>query len=618
MSEVIKVKYVGKDHAFWNDLQEKFKAIYPKLNIEFDREYGKGKEIYSDIFFNISEQKPDLVYLDFSLDPVDCLYLGKLIVRENSLKHIAVVGLLDQLAKEDLIYKSIFTGVPFIHIKGGDFFPKVYHSLFLAHPKETRPPHFATAKVDEYLEFNEILRIGYLGEKKMHVEGDVDFQIDDLIYLKQSIFTNLQLPCSYFTVKGKTSENLYYDYRYAYDVEFMFKEEPGFIPPEQLALQTEGEEVDEETLEISEEEKVKHEELKQIIKDRVKKFVTQNYEEDAHSKSTKIMVIDRKLSIYNQAEVRLEKLPYSFRTQIHLKNFGAELPRFQPNLIAYSIDEISDVKKELKEFISEAEEKFAKDQEAQDKAVKEALSNINDQFNFQRLVNEVKKNENYEPFIIIFNDKKRNSATWQTNLGYKKIIALSNPLDINFIINIAKKFQLTQEAQEKELLLKKIDALKKKNHKKFARLKPSDLREKKVFFSKSDQRSWAFYKRKFLVKEINEVEVVFETEEDLKMNTTFFLETNVKFFLTTVEMDPASKWSREKNHYRALIHVIGESELAKLRQFINSFFFKEKREKEKKEKEAFMKKNQEVIEKKAQAELEKQEQLKLANESGEE
>lgn len=616
--DIIKIKYIGKDLAFWGDLKDKYNQIYPKLEFEFQRNYGAGKELIGHIFLDICNNKPDIIYLDFSIDPIDCLYLGKLIIRENSLKHIPIVGLLDLLAGEELIFKSIFTGVPFLHIKGGDFFTKVFDPLWLARPKDTRPPQFATAKVNEHFELKEILRIGYLTEKTLHVEGNVDLNIDDLVFLDQSIFNSSQLPSSYFNIIGKGIDNLYYDYRYRYDMEFMFKDEPGFIPPEQLALMEDPvaaskdnqaqsgvpDPVDEQPP-ISDEMLKEHEEIKEIIKSRVKKFVLENYSEEINSKSTKILVIDRYLQIYGQSEKRLESLPYSFRTQTHLKNFGSELPRFQPNIIVYRIDDLKDIKQQLKteEEEAQAEKKFTKDEQDEfDQKVKDVLGNVNDQFNFQRLVSEIKKIEDYEPFIIIFGDKERNSKTWQQNLGYKKIIALSNELDLKFILNIAQKFQLTYQQQEQALLNKKIEALKQKNPAKFGRLKPADLKEKKVFFKKSDKRSWAFYSHSVIIKEINEAEMFFESMEDIPMLSTFFLDKPIKFFITVVEMDPANKWSKEKNIYRGLIHVIGESELAKLRQFINSFFFKDKAEKERKEKEDFMRKNQEVINKRKEAE----------------
>ncbi len=616
MKDIIKVKYIGKDEAFWGDLQGKFVAMYPKMEFAFDRKYGAGKEIYGDIFLEILETKPDLIYVDFSLDPVDCLYLAKLIIRENSLKHIPIVGLVDLLAGEEQIFKGIFTGIPFLHIKGGDFFTKVYDSLYLARPKDTRPPNFATGKVDEPFIMNEILRVGYLTEKSLHVEGDVNLDIDELISLKQSIFNENQVPSSYFTVTKKGIENLYYDYSYSYDLDFQFKEEPGFIPPDQLGerepskleaekndTSSEGEEAETGVIDdnpvVSDEDLEKHQELLDTIKNRVKKFVNDNFTADANSKSTKVLVIDNKLEIYNQSEKRLEMLPYSFRTQTHLKNFGAELPRFQPNIIVYKMDDLQEIKEKLKAEQESEEAKFA-DKEAEEKRQKELLSNLNDQFNFQRMVGEIKNIEDYEPFIIVFGDKKRNSATWQKNLSYQKIIALSNDLDLNLILNIADKFQTTSSNQEAELLTRKVEALKQKNPKKFGKLKPIDLKEKRVFFKKSDKRSWAFFQHKVIIKEINEAEVYFESLTNFKPLSTFFFEKPVKFFITTVEIEQANKWSKEKNMYRGLIHVISESELANLRKFINSYFFKDKMAKEQKEREEFLRKNKEALDKKSQ------------------
>lgn len=582
MSDNIEILYVGKDEGFWTDIQAKYKAMYPLGKFNYTKMYGAGQELYGSIFSYICTEHPNIVYIDFSVDPVDCLYLAKLIKRESTLTDIAIVGLMDYLKVEEQTFKAVFTGIPFCHIKGGDYFSKVYDPLFLVSPDDTRPPHFATAKVDDSFKVKEIMRVGYIQENILHIEGNTSFKEDFLINLEQTIFDKKMMPSSKFKIVKKGNENLYYDYNFMYDLEMQYRD----MPP--LKKDDDGKEIA-----LTDDELVEHKELVESVKSRVNKWVGEN-SSAGNSKSTKVLVIDRKLQIYEQSDKRLDQYDYSFRSQIHIRQFDGEISKYRPDIIVYRMEDPKEIRKE--QIVLEQEKAKLEKRKPVD-PTENGREFFNDQFNFQRLIASVKSVDGYSPFILIFADRQKTSDIWQGETGYKKIIAMTNELSLDMILNIAEKYQGTLQAAEDKILTTKLDELKKQNYNKYRKLTVEDLKEKRVFFGKSDNRSWAFYSHNVILKEINEVELFFYSDTPFAMFTTLMIDDPLNFFITISPMDKASKWAKEKNMYRGLIHIIGEKEIAELRQFINKYFFKDKNAAEEKDKEEFDKKNQEYLEK---------------------
>ncbi len=587
MAEAIKILYIGKDGSFWRELQSKTRNMYRKLQFEFEQRYGNGPEVYGKTFIHICENPPNVIYVDFAVDPIDCLYLAKLILRENSLKHIPIVGLLDYLASEDQVLKSIFTGIPFVHIKGGDFFSKVYDPLFLAAPDDITAPKFATAKAEEAFDIYEIFRLGYVSNENIHFEGDSHFEVGEFVHLDQKVFDSSTLPSNRFRVTHVSRENLYYDYRYAYEAEFVFKDP----------------EVDEEGKAKAENAELKA--LKEEISGRIGAWVKENSQGE-NSKSTKVFIVDRNNNIYLQVKEKLEKMPYSFRTQTYIKNIEGELRKHMPHIICYRIEEKSDYDKKREEY-KMAQEELLKNKEIT--AIQELpeREQFNSFKNLKTIVEVINSIDKYDPFIVIFGESRRNSETCKQELGYKKVIALKNEIDFKLIVNLADKFSLKAKEQDNAEYVERLNMLKKQNYNRYARTTIEDLKPKKVFFKKSDKRSWMLFHHKVILKEINEAEIYIQSDRELPLYTSFKIDDPVHYYITIVPHIKNNLWEKEQGVYRGLIHVITETEKAKLRQHINTYFFKEKDEKKRAELEEWKAKNEAVVAERASLEKELEE-----------
>lgn len=544
-----RILYVGNDLGHWKEIVAKIKSYYPNETFEFVNRYGSGKEIYGDLFLDICHNRPLIIYIDFSVDPLDCLYLAKLIRRENSLKHIPIVGLVDYLSTDEHILETVFTGIPFTHIKSGEYFSKAYCPMYLASPEKSENIEFATAKVDEDFNFKEIFRVGYVGEDYIHFEGNTHFQKDDIIRLEQNVFDQNILPSFYYKIDKVFNENLYYDYQTAYEASFQFKYGGAENPDNKLKG----------------DEKAKFGKIPSDIASRIKKWVVSHAEKE-HSKSTKILVIDLALKIYAQAPDRLEKYPFSFRSQTFLIDEEKELRTNRPHIICFR----------LEEDIDASEEVDSKEQQMVDMN-KKAEEEVSQQNNFdclKKLVETTSKIENYNPFFVVFAEKRRTSEVVQQALNYKKIMCLSKEIDIELILKLATKLQNHFFEKENKEMAEKLEALKKENLNKYAKFSAKDLIENKVFFSKSDKRSWAFYEHKTTLLEINEIELYARSDRMIPLFTPMLVETPIRFFVTFVPMQDSCKWQKESGVYRGLIHVLAEDEQMELRQWINSYFFK--------------------------------------------
>ena len=570
-----KIIYIGKDNNYWRELQKGFLHYFPKMSFSFEQIDGVEEKFISTFFLKIISISPHIIYIDFSINTSDYMYLAQLLRRENSFKNVPIVGILDYLLSTgEGIRQSISVGLSLSYIKSGEFSNTVIQPTYMAFGDEVVIPKFATAKTERQFIVTETFRIGYVGTNYIYLEGNSKLEDGEIIVLEQDVLSKKTLPCNYYEISNISDQNLYHYYNYNFQANYIFVKDKERIDKEELMnMSIEGK----EKLDARRKKrKAELEEVRIIISERLERWVSENSSQD-YAKISKVLVVDLDLAIYKEKDKRLEDTPYFFRGQTYLVNPEKELKKHVPHIICYQLEQNEELDEGEKyqsiQRKSLLKEKIRKNIGKSNKSRSNVINNFK---SLQGIIEVIKKIENYEPYIIVFGESKRDSETLQRDLDYKLAMAFKNGMDFNLISSLLVKFQIKEEEKEIIKLEIVLDKLKKKNYNKYARLNPIDLRPKRIFFDKSDKKAWAYYHHHLTLKEINELEVVFESTRPLSPYTCLEVHSPVHFYMTVVPLDSRSHWNRNetKGRYinRAFIHSIGEKENKQLRQEINASF----------------------------------------------
>ena len=570
-----KIIYIGKDNNYWRELQKGFLHYFPKMPFSFQQIDDAEEKFISTFFLKIISISPHIIYIDFSINTSDYMYLAQLLRRENSFKNVPIVGILDYLLSTgEGIHQSISVGLSLSYIKSGEFSNTIIQPIYMAFGDEVVIPKFATAKTERQFIVTETFRIGYVGTNYIYLEGNSKFEDGEIIVLEQDVLSKKILPCNYYEINNISDHNLYHYYNYNFQANYIFVKDKERIDKEELMnMSIEGK----EKLDARRKKrKAELEEIRIIISERLERWVGENSSQD-YAKISKVLVVDLDLTIYKEKDKRLEDTPYFFRGQTYLVDPEKELKKHAPHIICYQLEQDEELDEGEKyqsiQKRSLLKEKIRKNIGKSNKSRSNVINNFK---SLQDIIEVIKKIENYEPYIIVFGESERDSETLQRDLDYKLAMAFKNGMDFNLISSLLVKFQVKEEEKEIIKLGMVLDNLKKKNYNKYSRLNPVDLRPKRIFFDKSDKKAWAYYHHHLTLKEINELEVIFESTRPLSPYTCLEVHSPVHFYMTIVPLDSRSHWYRNETKgryiYRAFIHSIGEKENKQLRQEINASF----------------------------------------------
>ncbi|MCY4644847.1 MAG: hypothetical protein OXB88_09540 [Bacteriovoracales bacterium] len=606
-----KIIYIGKDINYWKELQKEFNHYFPQMMFLFEERDLAREESTTSLFLELVRHPPDILYVDFSVESERTLYLAELLQRENSLKHVPIIGLLNYLASDKGGVKALATGIPLVHIKSGELSNVSIQPICMVYPDEIAVPKFATAKTERTFIATEVFHIAYVAVDYLYLEGGSRFEEGQKIALDQDIFSEKILPYNVYEVRKVSSENLYYgDYFHCFEAKFLFvegfeDEDEGESEDEEgeEGKESEGEEKESEQdlsegdesgggKELKEDElrekrllkkkierekqmeRNKIEEMYSIVSNRIKKWVAENASRKFWSE-IKILVIDSDLQIYEEDPQRLKDIPCFLQAQTYLENPKKELQVYSPDIICYQMDDLERAKKREDDYMERQKELF---KSGEIKSLNERFySKVNNGFEMlKRMVMSIKGISDYNPSIIIFGEEKMDSKDFKDALTYESIISIKEDMSLDQILSFLEKFKIGIEREEKKKFETVLEKLRKKNYSKYFHLSPMDLKPKKVFLKKYDESSKVYYHHEMILKEINELEMVFESPTSIPLYTTLKIEDPISCFLTTIPMDPHRPWARMRTKgkmNRAFIHVIGEADKKKLRQRINASFY---------------------------------------------
>jgi hypothetical protein len=384
--------YFGDDEAYFRTLSAEF-AKHSRMSIAFKRFFETDEKKIQSLFLKVFQNKPSCVFIDFSKHTQDYLHLARIISRSSMEHELVTVGLVDFLSPPEVLAESIATGVDLNHIKSAESFDVVFDVSKLVSTNDTGEHGFAKASLKDEYEAGITAKVGYIHAEGMHIETDIHVQKGDRLRINHHWTQKKIVPSREVFVSDVSQKNLFYHFKYAVDVDFLFIDE--FIPAEGMEA------------EIIEQKKVEREHTIQQYKKLLSRWINDNVTVSLEKKA-KVLVVDREFHFYND-QARTDKHAYTIRCVPYLDETGNEIDRLEPQVIAFSIDKESPEAKNTIEKLS-------------------------------GLINLIKtKGEETGPFVIVFSCSTT-SKELQESLGYPHIMTTPADLSVDVLVRMAEIF----------------------------------------------------------------------------------------------------------------------------------------------------------------------------------
>lgn len=605
-----RVVYLGSDTGFFQNITQRYRNTYGAMEWEFPKLPFKDGDKPELSLLQILELEPKIVYLDFCQCTEDIMVLAENMSRDPFFENIPIVGLVDN--KEDTV-PLLGTGIDFIYVKGGEFHDIIYAPMNIAFPKAVVKPNFAKGKMAKEVDLIDDFRVSYITPSYIHVEGNFYLDEDKPVYFKTDIPTK-NVPSHMFEVKNRTTSNLYYDYNYAYDLDFKFVDMPEFKDDEQtdaMGITDEAERV--KAIRAAKEKQREaisnFEDNLRIAQKKHKEWVIDQLD-TTPPKKTKLLIVDESMRVYQGSENEdFSKSPYLIRCQTRFADKLADLDRLRPAIIAYQC---------VSEYGAEDEEDYAvalnaiksDDTTAIDNEVdpdrKKKLTAMYDSIPsrekeemgfISNLIQFVKSRDNYSPIIVFFRCYFQTSKALQESFLYPMLVTHNESISLSVCQNLAMIYETKQNEKMDKLIKAKVAQLKAKDPQKYRRLTESDFEEKKFFIKGKKSLAYGSIKVPVILSLLSESEVNFRTELELPMKT-YRLNYPIHMSINLVPIEDGKNFIDDKGlkTYRGIIHSISETDKKTLRQQVNEIFFEPLNEKREKEKEEFNQLNQKVKE----------------------
>jgi hypothetical protein len=606
--KVEKVLYLGTDTGFFQNITQRYKNTYDKFAWDFPVLSLSESDFAEQLFLKIIDSHPAIVYLDFCQYTEAVMILAEIMSRDPYFINIPIVGLVDN--KEDTV-PLLGTGIDFIYVKGGEFHDIIYAPMNVAFPKSVVRPNFAKGKVAEEIDLIDDFRVSFVTPSYMHVEGNFYLEEEQPVYFKTDVPVK-NVPSHMFEVKNRTESNLYYDYNYAYDLDFKFVDMPEM--PESAQDDAMGIEDEKERVKAIKAAKQKQrdiladfEDSLRIAQKRHKEWVIDQMDEKP-PKKTKLLIVDESMRVYRSNKNEdFSKSPYLIRCQTRFADRLADLNRLRPAIIAYQCvseygpEDEEDYNKILQVIKSDDVSLIENEVEPE---VKKKLQYLYDTIPerekeemafMSNLLQFVKGLDNYSPIIVFFRCYFQTSKALQESFNYPMLVTHSESISLGVCQNLAQIYESKQNEKMDKLIKAKVAQLKAKDPQKYRRLTESDFEEKKYFIKGKKNLAYGSIKLPVILSQLSESEVEFRTELLLPMKT-YRLNFPIEMSIHLVPMEEGKDYIDDKGlkTYRGVIHSISENDKKTLRQQVNDVFFEPLKEKRQKEQEEFDQLNHKV------------------------
>ncbi len=567
---------VGNDKNYWHCLKRRFIQRYEASEDAFDLfDLEREHFHYPEIFLKIVEKRPKVIFLDFTSWGEQKVRLAQLLSQDNATKDIALLGLV--MTKEEK-WKCFVSGIKVVHIKSGEYHDVVYTAAYLSCKSGVTPRPFAKVTMkDKEINLIDDFRVGYIAPDYIHMEGNLKIEKG------QEVVFDIKIPngivsSKKFIVKDVSLENHYYNFKYTYNLSFVYVDEQnmeGIDCEEKLLLDKAKSSEEEKYIKNKMENKRKNININylnqlEFSKRKLEKWVLENMMYSKVEKKTKILIVDKKIKILRECEQFLDTYPFSIRTQTYLDENFEVLSSFRPHLILFQHTSID---------IQQMREKGLSEEDIVSFTCNEfGLANKN----IQRCMDKVKSRKNYDPMIVVFNvinfDEKFDLEKYPklnkfiAQFDYPLHMVRHEQVDINGLLEMGKLYEKKQRDRREKKLKEKIVALRAQDPVKYGRLNVSDFEEKRYYVASSNPLSYAAVFRSVQFLSFTESEVEIGSERELEMST-YRLTHPVPMSIKLVPVQEQNY--REEGGvkiYKGLIHSIGELDKAEIRRQVNELF----------------------------------------------
>ncbi|GAB4419973.1 MAG: hypothetical protein OHK0056_30300 [Bacteriovoracaceae bacterium] len=605
--------YVGTDDAYWKTIFNQYQNIYQSFGFTQKIFREKDPVRLQSLALTILNEVPSIIYLDFSTNREPMLALAQLLTRDNILSSIPVVGLVEN---KEHVKQCLSAGVDFIHVKCGEYHDVIYDPMVLAFPKEVIKPQFALAKFKKDIFLIDDFRVGYISPTSLHVEGNLKLEKDSVIELETSLPKNI-VSSKKFKVRSITEQNLYYDFKYAYDLEIQVLDEPSMTEDEFDDALGAADEAEKAKLakkaQLARKQKMlDYEENLKRAKKQLRSWVQDNVTMSA-PKSTKVLMVDRQLRFLLETDIKaLDQYPYSIRCQTVLSDTFREIIQVMPGIIAielFSHIELEDLEifnQAVQILIEKKDDLPTEGATPEEQAKLDMIKNLPGEESEElsaiaELIKFIKGIDGYNPFILIFNCPFKTTKAIQESFQYPLLMANKDHISMGSVLNITEIYEKKQSEKYNAKMAAKVAELKKADPQKYRNLTVDSFNELRYYVKKSSPQSYCSFHYPVVINSISESELTFLSSELLELKT-YRLEYPVPMSIHLVPSDGKAYVDIEgKKQYRALVHSIDEQDKKLLRRYVNEIFLAPKMEKQAKEDQAYWDRHQKIIQEREEA-----------------
>jgi hypothetical protein len=213
---VKKIYYLGKDLNYWKNIQALIRHHYPEDSenqLIFASFEDLSQEKIQDFFKLCVKKRPDILYLDYSINTLEVFNLSKLLTECNSTRKIAIIALIDYLKKKEILPLPYLAGIKFTHIKGVELFDAVYNAFTTAFPIEVDEPDFARASLRDKVFVYSDYQVLSVRKDQLIIEGDLSLEEDTIYKFNWPISSDF-LPSTSFKVINCRPHGMHLNFNY--------------------------------------------------------------------------------------------------------------------------------------------------------------------------------------------------------------------------------------------------------------------------------------------------------------------------------------------------------------------------------------------------------------------
>ncbi|MEE2670907.1 MAG: hypothetical protein VYA54_04320 [Bdellovibrionota bacterium] len=506
----LNIVYIGKDDKYWKRLKDLFQKSYKDWEFSFQSMHHDDFPNFQSLFIKLYEERPQIIYIDYSSDPDQGIGLAKLLTRNEEMRLVSVVGLFDYESKE-LIDRSINASVRLNHIKCLEIEDVIFDPISLLDVELTDTSELIRSAEMGKFEFYQPLRVGFIGDNHFHVETNSFLPVGEILKVDHHPLESIMTSKLVFVQKFY-EHNLYFNKRFAYELEFIYKDDDFFVSTNERwklykklkhdpkLLDTMNDVEKQEIIDDMETRKKLFGPIKAKIDDWIKHHV-----HTRDPKKLKILVVDESLDLFSQIDKTVEQFTHSINFQTYLAEHSKVISRYTPHLIAF---DFGDKRNQLPDF--------------------------------ERMMNQIKEVKDYDPYVLAFGIDSEKARVLKSK-NYKNVVTYPDSINPELLLTMAKKLDEKLHISEGN---------------------------KKVFVRAKDKFSKIYIQRHLKVRSMSESVMYFESPIKIPVWTVFKVKSPLEFLITVVPHRKEGQFSKENNVYRALINFAGEKEKADIRRLI--------------------------------------------------